>query len=188
VREQLVAWAEDCRVQGEVDLGEGRLSDVINELDIVVFRSATLVALRDGHIVREDEVEVARRELTLIEVEGRRGDPLRRLRTIAEHVRLEVDPFRITGDLHHLPSVQSLNALTKWSRFIPVTDALVEVDGSDVPPTEHAVVLVNRDRIRAYHLLHDAGPAWAPAPVEADELVGGDVPVEPAEAQAASSA
>ncbi len=130
MREQLVAWAEDCRVQGEVDLGEGRLSDVINELDVVVFRSATLVALRDGHIVREDEVEVARRELTLIQVEGRRGDPLRRLRTIAERVRLEVDPFRITGDLHHLPSVQSLNALTRWSRFIPVTDALVEVDGS----------------------------------------------------------
>lgn len=181
MREQLVAWAEDCRVQGEVDLGEGRLSDVMNELDVVVFRSATLVALRDGHIVREDEVEVARRELTLIEVEGRRGDPLRRLRTVAERVRLEVDPFRITGDLHHLPSVQSLNALTRWSRFIPVTDALVEVDGSDLPRTVHDVVLVNRDRIRAYHLLPDAGPAWAPAPADADELV------ETAEEPAASA-
>ena len=171
MREQLVAWAEDCRVQGEVDLGEGRLSDVVNDVDILVFRSATLVALRDGHIVREDEVEVARRELTLIEVAGRRGDPLRRLRTITEHVRLEVDPYRITGDLHHLPSVQSLNALTRWSRFIPVTDALIEVDGSAVAPSEHEVVLVNRDRIRAYHVLHDAGPAWAPSAAEGDELV-----------------
>ena len=53
MREQLVAWAEDCRVQGEVDLDEGRLSDAVNELEIVVFHAATLVALEDGHIVRQ---------------------------------------------------------------------------------------------------------------------------------------
>ena len=62
-----------------------------------------------------------------------------------------------------------------------MTDALVEVDGSDMPPTVHDVVLVNRDRIRAYHLLHDAGPAWAPAPAEADELVETGEPAEPVE-------
>ena len=82
VREQLVAWAEDCRVQGEVDLDEGRLSDLVNERDIVVFFDASLVALGDGHEVRLDEVEIGRTELSLIEVQGRQGDPQRRLRTI----------------------------------------------------------------------------------------------------------
>ena len=168
VREQLVAWAEDCRVEGSVDLGDGRLSDLVNELDILAFSSASLVALEDGHVVRMDELEVARRELSLIEVAGRRGDPLRRMRTIAEHVRLDVGPYTIEGYLHRSPSSHPLNALNRWSRFIPVTDARVEVEGSSVAPVAHEVVLVNRDRIRNYHLLHDAGPAWSPT-APADE-------------------
>jgi len=163
VREQIVAWAEDCRVEGEVDLGDGRLSDVVNELDILVFSPASLMALEDGHLVRMDELEVARRELSLIEVAGRRGDPLRRLRTIAEHVRLEVGPYAVDGYLHRSPSSHPLNALNRWSRFIPVTDAHVEIEGSSAEPVAHDVVLVNRDRIRNYHLLHDAGPAWSPS-------------------------
>jgi hypothetical protein len=172
VREQLVAWAEDCRLQGEVDLGEGRLSDVVNETDVLVFSSATLVALEDGHLVRLDEVEVARRELNLIEVAGRRGDPTRRLRTVPEHIRLEVGPYVVTGFLHRSPSAHPLNALNRWSRFLPVTDAEVEIDGGTAAPASHEVVLVNRDRIRNYHVLHDAGPAWiaateGPPPVEA---------------------
>ena len=38
----------------------------------------------------------------------------------------------------------------------------------------HDVVLVNRDRIRAYHELFDAGPAWIQQPM-AD---GAEVPAE----------
>jgi hypothetical protein len=170
VREQLVAWAEDCRVQGEVDLDGGRLSDLVNELDILTFHTVTLVALEDGHVVREPELEVARRELSLIEVSGHRGDPDRRLRTIAEHVRLEVGPYTVTGNLHRLPNVQALNALTRWSRFVPVTEAFVEVAGSTAEPARHEVVLVNRDKIRAYHELHDAGPAWVPKPLESEDV------------------
>ncbi len=178
MREQLVAWAEDCRVEGEVDLDGGRLSDAVNELEIIVFREATLVALEDGHVVRETEIEVARRELSLIEVTGRRGDPARRHRTVAEHVRLEVGPYTVIGDLHRSPSLPPLNALTRWSRFVPVTDALVELGGGR-EPAHHDVVLVNRDRIREYHELFDAGPAWIQEPdIDAAELPV-EVAVEP---------
>jgi hypothetical protein len=162
VREQLVAWAEDCRVQGEVDLGGGRISDLVNDADLLTFHAATLVALDDGHIVRQSELEVARRELSLIEVSGHRGDPDRRVHTVPERVRLEIGPYVVTGDLHRLPSLPALNALTKWSRFVPVTGAVLDVEGSSLPRAEHDVLLVNRDRIRAYHELHDAGPAWTP--------------------------
>ena len=168
VREQLVAWAEDCRLEGEVDLGDGRLSDVVNDLDILVFSAATVVAIDDGHTLELDELEVARRDLSLIEVAGRRGDPLRRLRTIPEHVRLEVGPFTVTGNLHRAPSAHPLNALTRWSRFLPVTEAYVEIDGSASVPAAHEVVLVNRDRIGTYHVLLDAPPMWVPAPPEAE--------------------
>ena len=108
VREQLVAWAEDCRLEGEVDLDDGRLSDVVNDLDILVFSAATVVAIDDGHTVKLDELEVARRDLSLIEVAGRRGDPQRRLRTIPEHVRLEVGPF--AGDRQPAPCPERASA------------------------------------------------------------------------------
>ena len=51
MRESLVAWAGDCQVRGEIDLGEGRLSDQVNEGDLLTFFSATLEAIEDGHQV-----------------------------------------------------------------------------------------------------------------------------------------
>ncbi|HEY4190910.1 MAG TPA: hypothetical protein VGM28_10830 [Candidatus Limnocylindrales bacterium] len=163
VRERLIAWAEDCRVQGDVEFDEGRLSDLVNEREVVTFYAASLTALADGHEVRLDEVEVERRELSLIEVEGRRGDPQRRLRTIREHVRLDAGPYTVTGYVHRSPSAHSLNALHHWSRFLPVTDADVEVGGGASEAVHHEVVLVNRDRVRAYELLHEVVPTWEPS-------------------------
>ena len=111
MREPLVAWAGDCRVRGEVDLDDGRL-DQVNEGDLLTFFGATLEALEDGHEVVVEELEVERRELHLIEVEGHQGDPNRRLRTITDPVRLEIGPFRVTGNLHRSPASQPFAALT----------------------------------------------------------------------------
>ena len=94
MREQLVAWAGDCMVRGSVELGEGRLSDQVNELDVVTFFDVTLRSLDDGHEVNVDELEVDRGELHVIEVRGRRGDPDRRLRTVEERVTAGARPVR----------------------------------------------------------------------------------------------
>ena len=125
MREQLVAWAGDCVVKGSVDMGEGRLSDQVNELEVVTFFDATLHALDDGHEVAVDELEVGRGELHVISVQGRRGDPSRRLRTVEERVTLELGPFVITGNLHRPPNTAPLASLSRWQRFVPMTDALV---------------------------------------------------------------
>src|SRR5829696_2669240 len=98
MRESLVAWAGDCQVRGEIDLGEGRLSDQVNEGDLLTFFGATLEAIEDGREVVMDELEVERRELVLIEIDGHQGDPIRRTRTIVDPVRLEIGPFRVTGN------------------------------------------------------------------------------------------
>lgn len=147
MRESLVAWAEDCVVRGEVSLEDGRLSDRVNELDLLTFYGATLEALDDGHEVSVDELEVERRELHLIEVEGRRGDPSRRLRTVEERVALQVGPFTVTGNLHRPANTAPLAALSGWSRFVPVTDAEIAIAGRSDAPHHQNVVLVNRDRI-----------------------------------------
>jgi hypothetical protein len=145
VRESLVAWAEDCVLRGEVDLDEGRLSDVVNELDFLTFRTATLEALEDGRTIDVDELEVERRDLHLIEVRGRRGDPGRRKRTVEERVVLEVGPFTVTGNLHRPPNPQPMAALARWSKFVPVTDAVFRA--GDATERREEVLLVNRERI-----------------------------------------
>ena len=147
MREALVAWAGDCRVRGEVDLGDGRLSDQVNEGDLLTFYGATLEALEDGHEVVVDELEVERRELHLIEVEGRQGDPNRRLRTITEPVRLEIGPFRVTGNLHRSPASQPFAALSMHHRFFPVTDAYLDLLDGSRPTRSLAVLLVNRELV-----------------------------------------
>lgn len=142
-----MAWAGDCVVQGEVEFGEGRLSDRVNELEVVTFFDATLRAFDDGREVSMGELEVERRELHVIEVHGRRGDPVRRLRTIEERVSVEVGPFVVTGNLHRPPNSLPLAALSRWSRFVPMTDAVVAIKGTTADGVHQDVVLVNRERI-----------------------------------------
>ena len=146
MREPLVAWAGDCVVRGSIDLEDGRLSDQLNERELLTFHEATLEALDDGHRVEIGELEVERGELHLVEVTGRRGDPSRRLRTVEERVALKVGPFTVTGNLHRSPSAQPLAALSRWTRFVPVTDAVIEVGDGASGPVHEAVVLVNRER------------------------------------------
>ena len=149
MREPLVAWAADCVVRGSVDLEDGRLSDQVNDRDLLTFFDATLEAIEDGRRLEVDELEVERREIHLIEVEGRRGDPTRRLRTVEERVALQIGPFVVTGNLHRSPSAQPLAALSRWARFVPVTDAVIEIRGAVAEPVHQDVVLVNRERIAA---------------------------------------
>jgi hypothetical protein len=118
----------------------------------VTFTSATLEALDDGRRVEVPELEVERRALHLIEVDGRRGDPARRLRTVEERVALEVGPFTVTGNLHRPPASQALAALTRWARFVPVTDAVFR-HGPDEPERRREVLLVNRERIGRFQAL-----------------------------------
>ncbi len=173
MREQLVAWAEDCRVRGGVDLGDGRVSDEVNEGDLLTFFDATLESLDDGHELAVDELEVERRELYLIEVRGRRGDPTRRQRTLEDPVVLSVGPFLVTGKLHRPPTVQPLAALSRLRRFVPVTDAIVAVTGRNGDPLLLDVVLVNRERIASFEAL-SASPVFmggSRAPVDASSAV-----------------
>ena len=156
MRESLVAWAEDCVLRGEVELDDGRLSDVVNDLEVLTFREASLEALEDGRRLEVDELEVERRDLHLIEVQGRRGDPVRRLRTVTDRVVLEVGPYTVTGYIHRPPNTQPLAGLARRSRFLPVTEAAFQV-GRDGAERREEVILVNRDRITKSHPLAD-GP------------------------------
>lgn len=174
MREQLVAWAGDCRVLGDVDLGDGRLSDWVNGVDTVTFHDARVTALDDGRELAVDELEVERRDLHLVEVRGHRGDPGRRLRTAQDRVMIQAGPYVVTGSIHRPPISQPLAPLAGWSRFLPVTDAVVAISGHPDGPVQQDVVLVNRERITRSERLatmraYDSAP-WGPLPaVEPDQ-------------------
>ncbi len=147
MREQLVAWAGDCVVRGDVALDEGRISDQVNQAELLTFFGASLESLEDGHRVEVDELEVGRHELHLIEVEGHRGDPARRLRTVPERVRMRVGPFEVNGCLHRAPNAAPLASLARWMRFVPMTEVEFRLAGREAAPTKMDVVLVNREHI-----------------------------------------
>lgn len=169
MREPLVAWAGDCVVRGEVSLDDGRLSDQVNQTELLTFFGATLEALEDGRRLAVDEVEVGRGELHIIEVDGHRGDPARRLRTVPDRVWMRVGPFEVTGNLHRPPSAAPLASLAKWTRFVPMTEVEFHVAGHADASTRREVVLVNRERIARTE-------AMAPAPGSS----GGAPAAEPA--------
>jgi hypothetical protein len=134
-------------VQGRVELGAGRISDQVNEVEVVTFYDAILCAIEDGHEVSMPEVEVERRELHVIEVDGHRGDPVRRKRTVEEPVHLEVGPFLVQGFIHRSPTGMPLAALSHWATFVPVTEARIAFRDGHAEPLLREVVLVNRERI-----------------------------------------
>src|SRR4051812_29455636 len=167
MREQVVAWAGDCMVLGSVELEVGRLSDQLNEREVVTFYDATLRSLDDGREVVVGELDVERLELHVVPVQGRRGDPTKRIRTVEERVTLELGPYFVTGNLHRMPTAQALAALTRRTRFVPVTDAFVAMrDRPDEAPMHEDVVLVNLDRIgktRTLSLVPVMADDWADA-------------------------
>ncbi len=167
MREQLVAWAGDCVVRGDVSIGDGRLSDHVNQMELLTFFGATLDSLEDGHQVEVDELEVDRHELHIIEVEGHRGDPTRRQRTVAERVSMQVGPFEVTGNLHRPPSAPPLASLARWVRFVPMTEVEFRFANGDETPTQREVVLVNRERITRTEPVA-AIPYFVPEPLSAE--------------------
>ena len=52
----LDAYAADCRVYGHVDLGEGRMSDELNNTLELHIEDALLEDLGDGHVVAMPEL------------------------------------------------------------------------------------------------------------------------------------
>ena len=169
MREQLVAWAGDCVVRGSVELGDGRLSDRVNELDVVTFYDVTLRSLR-----RRPRGQSRRAGGRARRAARHRGPwtsrrPGRRLRTVEERVTLELGPFEVTGNLHRPPHTHSLASLSRWAHFVPLTDALVGIRDRDDERVVQPVVLVNRGRIgktRTHTVVpvFTDGPARPPPP------------------------
>src|ERR1035437_4832214 len=127
---EIDAYAADCPVHGQVEVGEGRLSDQLNRTPDLLIRDARLEGLDDGQLVDMSEVTIARDELCAVVVSGPRGDVARRLHTRTTHVEVEVGPYLVEGRVHGTPASEPLADFLRQVAWVPQTEATVRWGGA----------------------------------------------------------
>jgi hypothetical protein len=111
-------FADDCRVEGKVDLEDARLADLLNRHPTIVVHDVKLVSTLDGHTQEFDELEIKRDELDIVVASGPRGDPKRRLATKPNGVTMKLGPYCAEGFMHAPPTanpVRSIGRRPPWS-------------------------------------------------------------------------
>ena len=154
---EIDAYAADCRVHGQVEVGEGRLSDQLNRTPDLLIRDARLEGLDDGHLVEMSEIAIARDELCAVVVSGPRGDVARRLHTRTTHVEVEVGPYLVEGRVHGTPASEPLAVFLRQLAWVPLTEATVKYRcGAGDVSEEMATLLVNRHLLRSFRAVKEA--------------------------------
>jgi hypothetical protein len=123
---QFVAFTEDCLISGRVQLDCDRLSDTLNGHLEYQLCDVLVESLEDGRCIHADEVVLARDELLAVLTDGPRGDPARRIRTLAHEVTFKAGPYLIRGNLHSAPGIEPLASARRRRPMIPLSDAWIE--------------------------------------------------------------
>jgi hypothetical protein len=154
---EIDAYAADCRVHGQVEIGEGRLSDQLNRTPELLIRDARLEGLDDGHLVEMSEIAIARDELCAVVVSGPRGDVARRLHTRTAHVEVEVGPYLVEGRVHGTPASEPFGVFLRHVAWVPLTEATVKYRcGAGDVSEEMATLLVNRQLVSSFRAVKEA--------------------------------
>jgi hypothetical protein len=148
---ELDAYAADCRLYGQIDLAEGRMSDQFNDTAELLVLNARVQDLGDGHVVDLPELRVERDELCAIVVEGPRGDAARRLTTKTTPVEVDIGPYRILGMVHGPRGGDPFGAVLRRGAWVPLTQAnVLYVRGGEDVRDRVPVLLVNRHLMRTF--------------------------------------
>lgn len=141
-----VAFSEDCRVEGKVDLEDSRLADLLNRHQSIVVRDVTLVSTLDGHTQEFEQLEIERDELDIVVASGPRGDPKRRLATRPNGVTMKLGPYCAEGFMHVPPTANPVRGISHRPTMVAITDAVLEYQFCDEPVSEwFRTLLVNRE-------------------------------------------
>jgi hypothetical protein len=177
-----VAFAEDCRVEGKVDLGDLRLADLLNRQETITVRDCVVTSTADGHAQSFDELEIGRDELDIVVVSGPRGDPSRRLATRPAGVAMQLGPYSAAGYMHGPATSNPVRGFYNRPIMVALTDAILEYQFCREPVEERfSTVLINRRLAESLHLLE--GYLTAPEMLEPSEEAA---PIDPGADQPAS--
>lgn len=140
-----VGFADDCRVEGKVDLEDARLADMLNLHPTIVVRGVTVISTLDGHTQQLDELEIGRDELDIVVASGPRGDPKRRLSTKPSGVTMKLGPYSAVGFMHGPPTSNPVSDIGRRQPMVAMTDVVLEYQFCEEPVSEwHRTLLVNR--------------------------------------------
>ena len=89
---EFMAFTEDSRVSGHIQLDCDRLSDTLNAHRDFLLCDVRVECLEDGRSVHSAEVPIARDELIAVLAGDPRGDPARRIHTLTHPVTVEAGP------------------------------------------------------------------------------------------------
>ena len=153
-----VGFADDCRVEGKVDLDDARLADLLNSHPSIVVRDVKLVSTLDGHTQEFQELEIERDELDVVVASGPRGDPKRRLATKPSGVTMRLGPYCAEGFMHAPHTADPVGDIGHGPTMVAVTDAILEYQFCDEPVSEwFRTLLVNREMASSLRAVADAG-------------------------------
>jgi hypothetical protein len=120
------AYALDCLVRGFLDLPDGvRLTDYLNESELIRLSRATLRALDDGRFVEAGDIELDRHEVFACEAPAAPGDTQLRIRTRTSEIEVKLGPYLVLGLLHAPSAGDPLLAWSRRKQMVPLTDASV---------------------------------------------------------------
>ena len=156
-----IGFAEDCRVEGKVDLEDARLADLLNRRPSIVVHDVTLVSTLDGHTQEFEQLEIERDELDIVVASGPRGDPKRRLATRPNGVSMKLGPYCAEGFMHAPPTANPVRDIAHRPTMVAITDAVLEYSFCEKPVSEwFRTLLVNREM--AVSLRSVANPGGVP--------------------------
>jgi hypothetical protein len=143
-----VAYGEECRLVGRLRMGDGRLTDLLNERDEYEIVDIVAERLSDGLAADAPGLIVPRCDLLLVQAVGPRGDATRRHRTTVYPIAARVGPYRVRGLLHAVPGVDPTAIIRRRAPMVPLTDAWVDRPiGGERDLDRVGTILLNRDRI-----------------------------------------
>jgi hypothetical protein len=144
---EVIAYAGDCRIVGTITFAEDeRLSDVLNESELLFITDARLMSHADGHAIEVDELRIERDELYAIEAVGTRGSTARRIHTVKHRLEVRLGPYTVLGHLHARPGSDPLLSLGRRPSLIPLTNATIAYNGEDgVVAKDIDTLIINRD-------------------------------------------
>jgi hypothetical protein len=141
-----VGFADDCRVEGKVEVDDARLADFLNRSRAIVVKDVLLVSTVDGHTKNFDQLEIERDELNIVVASGPRGDPKRRLATKPSGVSMKLGPYSAEGFMHAPPTANPIRGLNSRPTMVALTDAVLQYDSCGEQVSQwYRTLLVNRE-------------------------------------------
>jgi hypothetical protein len=142
MRIQFRGYAADCTVNGQLEVSDTRLSDMLSRAEHIAVENAVLDSLDGTRSVPAGLLLLQRDELHAVDAGPGAGDPQRRVRTVRHMLRLNAGPYVIFGEMHARPGADALRFFHTRRGFVPLTDCHVIVRSESGATVDTADVLV----------------------------------------------